>query len=124
MSKDKAKAKSQKQYSGIAAHKCQKKVLVPPMMAGPPVTLQSWFKDRLPEMLWCALLISQLGRSQALEIFRNSAALLQKLPAEQRTIQPTLSGLASPEVLQSFWNVRPLRMNVGALWGSARALKG
>jgi len=93
--KEKKKGKTQKAYSGIADHKRQKKVLVPPMMAIPQVKLQSWMNDRLPEMLWCALLISKLGRSQALEIFRKTAALLQDLPPEQRAVQPTLSGLGS-----------------------------
>src|SRR6266404_3454060 len=86
--------KGGKSYSGIDAHKRQKKVLVPPLMAIPGVALQSWMNDRLPEMLWSALLISRLGRTRSLECFRRVAALVPNLPMEKRTVQPTLSGLA------------------------------
>jgi hypothetical protein len=52
MSKDKGKRKrAEKSYSGIRAHKKQKKVLIPPLMAVPGVTLQSWVNDPLPGML-------------------------------------------------------------------------
>jgi hypothetical protein len=100
MRKEKSKGKRKKaerSYSGIDAHKRQKKVLVPPLMAIPGITLQSWVNDRLPEMLWSALLISRLGRERALESFRNVAALVPKLPIKKRTVQPTLSGLATVE---------------------------
>jgi hypothetical protein len=62
--KEKGKKKTSKTYSGIAAHKRQRKALVPPFMAIPGIKLSSWIKDRLPEMLWCALLISELGRDR------------------------------------------------------------
>lgn len=101
VSKKKAKdqkKRSHEEYSGITAHKRQKKVLVPPLMAIPGVKLQSWASDRLPEMLWCGLLISRLGRERALEAFRQAAAVIPKLPPEKRTVQPTLSGLAAVEL--------------------------
>jgi len=102
--KGKAKKKSAKSYSGIDAHKMEKKVLVPPLMAVPGVTLMSWANDRMPEMLWSALLISQLGRDRAHNRFRGAARLVDALPEEKRRVQPTLSGLASlePAVLQRF----------------------
>jgi hypothetical protein len=95
MSKDKGKKKDEKPYSGIPAHKKQKNVLVPPMMAIPGISLQSWVNDRMPEMLWSALLISHLGRERALAKFREIAGLVPNLPEEKRAVQPTLSGLAS-----------------------------
>lgn len=98
MGSKKGKAKknnSTKSYSGIAAHKVEKKVLVPPLMAVPGIKLQSWMNDRMPEMLWSALLISRLGRDNALERFRQVAQLVTKLRPENRTVQPTLSGLAT-----------------------------
>src|SRR5260370_25932813 len=100
----KGKKKNEKSHSGIPAHKKQKNVLVPPLMAVSGITLQSWVNDRMPEMLWSALLISQLGRERALTKFREVAALVPKLPKEKRTVQPTLSGLASlqSEVRQQF----------------------
>jgi hypothetical protein len=106
MSKDKGKAKrkSGKSYSGIDAHKRQKKELVPPLMAVPGIRLQSWMNDRMPEMLWSALLISQLGRDRALDKFRSVGRLVQVLPDQKLPVHPTLSGLASlePELLQRF----------------------
>jgi hypothetical protein len=107
MGKESGKGKSKKagkSYSGIDAHKRQKKVLVPPLMAIPRVALQSWMNDRLPEMLWSALLISQLGRVRSLEGFRRVAAIVPKLPLEKRMVQPTLSGLAmlDEEILSQF----------------------
>src|SRR5258708_3333362 len=103
MSKGKKK-KAGKSYSGIDAHKRQRKVLVPPLMAIPRVALQSWMNDRLPEMLWSALLISQLGRTRSLERFRRVAALVPKLPVEKRMVQPALSGLAmlDQDILSQF----------------------
>jgi Family of unknown function (DUF5677) len=96
--------KSGKSYSGINAHKRQKKSLVPPLMAGTNVSLQSWVNDRLPEMLWAALLISRLGRTRALRKFRQAADILPGLPLEKRNVHPTQSGLASlePELLKLF----------------------
>jgi hypothetical protein len=91
------KKKGQRSYSGIDAHERQKKLLIPPLMAIPGITLQSWTDDRLPEMLWSALLISQLGRDRAIEHLKKVAALIPKLPVEKRVVQPTLSGLASLE---------------------------
>src|SRR5690349_13872343 len=100
MDKDKRKGKkkkAQKSYSGIDAHKRHKKVLVPPLMAIPGIALQSWLSDRLPEMLWSALLISSFGRDRALEKFRAIAALIPELAPEKRIVQPTLSSLAALE---------------------------
>ncbi|HEV2221724.1 MAG TPA: DUF5677 domain-containing protein [Candidatus Acidoferrales bacterium] len=100
MGKDKGKSKkkkAEKSYSGIDAHKRHKKVLVPPLMAIPGIALQSWLNDRLPEMLWSALLISVFGRDRALLRFRAIAALIPELPPEKRIVQPTLSSLAALE---------------------------
>ncbi len=107
MSKKKKKGQkrpSDKQYSGIAAHKRQKKLLVPPLMAIPGIKLQSWMNDRLPEMIWCGLLLSHLGRDRALQAFRDTAALIPKLPVEKQTVEPTLSGFAALDaaVLRDF----------------------
>jgi len=97
------KKRANKSHSGIQAHKRQKKVLVPPLLAVPGIALQSWVNDRLPEMLWASLLISGLGREEALVRFREVAALVPELSKEKRAVRPTLSGLASLEsdLLQS-----------------------
>lgn len=55
----------------ISAHKKQGKVLKPPFVQfGVGKGLVSWTNDRLPEMIWAALLISGLGRDRALQLFR------------------------------------------------------
>jgi hypothetical protein len=102
--KGKSKKKTSKAYSGIAAHKRQKKALVPPFMTIPGLKFSSWINDRLPEMLWCALLISHLGRDRALDVFREVAALIPRLPPTKRTVQPTLSwfGSLEPDVCDKF----------------------
>jgi hypothetical protein len=100
MSKRKNKGKKtrkERQYSGIDAHRRQKKTLVPPIMAIPGVVLKSWTNDRLPEMLWAALLISRFGRTGGLEKFRKVAAVVLKVPVEKRLAQPTQSGFATLE---------------------------
>jgi hypothetical protein len=109
MSKKKGNGKKKdaaKSYSGIHAHRREKKVLLPPLMRVPGISLQSWTNDRLPEMLWSAILISQLGRDRALVKFREAAAIVLKLPKTKRKVQPTLTGLASLESvdLQRFLN--------------------
>lgn len=103
--KDKRKKKKAgKPYSGIAAHKKQKKVLVPPLMAIPRIKLTSWVNDRLPEMLWCALLIYGLGRDHALAVFRKAAALVREFSTVKGMVDPTLSGFGSvePEVREKY----------------------
>ena len=65
MGKEKGKEKKPKPYSRIESHKRQKKTLVPPLMALPNVALRSWVDDRMPEMIWAALLIARLGRDRA-----------------------------------------------------------
>lgn len=95
--KEKDKKKAPKAYSGIAAHKRQRKALIPPLMAVPGIKLSTWINDRLPEMLWCALMISELGRNRAVDIFRGTAALIRTLPPSKQSVEPTLSELASLE---------------------------
>lgn len=50
----------------IAGHTQQGSKLTPPMAALPNLQLQSWKDDRLPEMLWAALIVSHFEQSLAL----------------------------------------------------------
>src|SRR5215831_3256536 len=96
--KDKAKKKgSKKPYSTIQAHKKQRNTLIPPLMTVPNVALQSWINDRLPEMIWSGLLISKLGREQALPMLRKLVAHVSNLRKTRQIVNPTLSGIASLE---------------------------
>jgi len=82
------KKKTGKRYSEIKAHTRLKKTLVPPFLTIPGLHLSSWINDRLPEMLWSSLLISQLGRNRALDVFRRTAQLVAKLPKAKRVVYP------------------------------------
>ena len=63
----------QKNYSTLKEHQVQGKTLIPPFLAIQQLQPISWINNRLPEMLWAALLLSQLPRPWALGIFREVA---------------------------------------------------
>jgi len=48
------------------------------MQVPTPLTFLSWMNDRLPENIWACLVISVIPRTDALEIFKNIAALGQQ----------------------------------------------
>ena len=73
----KKKRHTQKHYSGLEHHKRLGKVLTPPMLSIPGLRPSSWLDDRLPELLWSALLVTHLPRELALEIFRRVAKVLE-----------------------------------------------
>ncbi len=52
----------------IAGHTQQGSRLTPPMAALPNLQLQSWKDERLPEMLWAALIVSHFEQSSALHL--------------------------------------------------------
>lgn len=51
-----------------------KKKLVPPLMQVEGVQLVSWANDKLPDMLWAALILETLPRNEALTLFRQIIA--------------------------------------------------
>src|SRR5437868_1914733 len=51
-------------FSPLDRHHRQGKVFTPPLMRIPGITPQSWHNDRLPNMLWAALLTQGLPRDQ------------------------------------------------------------
>lgn len=53
-----------KDFSALDKHLRQGKIFVPPLMQIPGLTTQSWYNERLPEMLWAALLIATMPRNQ------------------------------------------------------------
>lgn len=71
------KKKAQHRHAGLDAHERIGKVLTPPMLAIPKLKPSSWIDERLPDMLWAALLITHLPRDLALEVFRRVAKLLE-----------------------------------------------
>lgn len=60
------------QFSQLKDHKQKGKVLSPPL-AHLGMTPTSWMNERVPEMLWAALLLEGLGRERALTTFRQVA---------------------------------------------------
>ena len=63
--------RSKGNHVGIDGHKRIKNRLVTPFNQIPNTTHMSWVDDRLPCMVWGALLINGIGRERALEVFRN-----------------------------------------------------
>src|SRR5262245_14302923 len=59
-------------FSTLAQHSQAGRTLVPPMLSYPNMALQSWVNDRLPDMLWAALLVIN-DREVALNVFRELA---------------------------------------------------
>src|SRR5258708_3080253 len=51
-------------FSPLDKHHRQGKVFTPPLMRIPGITPQSWYNERLPDMLWAALLTEALPRDQ------------------------------------------------------------
>lgn len=72
--------KSDTSHSKLSDHKRDKKRLIPPFNTLGNVQLQSWIDDRLPDMLWAALLTLLSPRERYLELFRaiSSQGLLFK----------------------------------------------
>jgi len=70
--KDKARPRMTTSLSG---HTRFGKTLVPPMMSLPgSINFSSWSNERLPEMLWAALVMTVFPREDALGAFREIAS--------------------------------------------------
>src|SRR5271165_1654275 len=69
-------------YSTLEQHKMDGRRLIPPMMTVPNVQLMSWPNDRLPEILWAAILINHLPREIALSIFRVVASYGRRIRSD------------------------------------------
>ena len=98
--KREAKKKQAKNYSALAKHKQTGRILKPPFLTLPNMRQSSWIDDRLPEMLWAALLVTHLPRELALEVFRRVAKLLEGKFEPNRPIDIGHSGFAelAPEL--------------------------
>src|SRR5437870_42508 len=92
--KREAKKAASKQYSELKHHKRTGGVLQPPFLRIPNFKPSSWIDDRLPEMLWAALLITHLPRELALGVFRRVAKLVEGKFEANKAIDIGHSGLA------------------------------
>lgn len=88
------KKKGSSGHSSLADHERRGKTLTPPLVKVKPQP-QSWRDDRLPEMLWAALLVTQVDREHALEIFRNVGRLILSLRDDDPPSQVTHTNLAT-----------------------------
>src|SRR5581483_8450020 len=94
-------------FSRLEDHHRQGKSLVPPLLQVPKLQPTSWMNDRLPEMLWAALLVTQLPREAALNLFRAAATYIHSVPEDRKFHEVTHSGLAKVDTsrLQEFLDV-------------------
>jgi hypothetical protein len=84
--------------STLDDHKKQGTKLTPPLASLPAMTPASWKDDRLPEMLWAALLITALGRDSAIQTFRILAkSIMDKGELRQEIADITFTGIAKHE---------------------------
>lgn len=72
------------ELSKISDHVREGKELIPSLMTFGNLEFSSWMNDRMPEMLWAVLVISNLGREDGLRFFRAFSEKLSKLSEETR----------------------------------------
>ena len=93
---DMAKGKQPKHTSTgrttIAGHMQQGSKLTPPMAALPNIELQSWKDDRLPEMLWAALIVSYFEQPTALRLMARAISYLGEQKKSESEESPVSVG--------------------------------
>lgn len=82
--------------SRISDHTRDKKNLIPPMLKIDKLHHSSWVNDRLPEMLWAALIIGNIERTEALKYFRYIAEYVHE---HHECNDITISGISKFSIL-------------------------
>lgn len=96
MSKKFQSSRKKKGTSTLSQHKKQGKKLLPPMLSHSlNWNFSSWSNVRLPEMLWAALLVTDIGRDHALQRFREIANFVFHLPEASNFCDITHTGIAT-----------------------------
>ncbi len=93
--------KSSRDRTTIGEHRRIRNELVPPLMAGKlngKIELTSWINDRMPEMLWAALIINSLGRDHALVEFRRILHFIGEHKRKEQLHDLTLTGISKVDV--------------------------
>jgi hypothetical protein len=85
---------SSRSATKLSDHKRHGSRLVPPLATTPKFQNASWLDERLPEMLWAALLITGLERESALDIFRKLARWIGSHNAAKQFGDITHSGIS------------------------------
>ena len=73
--------KIRKQTAGgskLSGYQREGKRLLPPLRQLPQLQPSSWINDRLPDLIWAALLITQFPREFTIELFRSVAARIHQ----------------------------------------------
>ena len=78
--------------STLDQHKREGSRFIPPLAQVPSLTPASWLNDRLPELLWGALLLNSFPRETVLEIFRT---LGDRVAKSTSTYDVGISGIAA-----------------------------
>lgn len=94
-------------HSRIDAHKRHGKQLIAPLMQLQNTRTLSWLNDRIPEVIWAALIMELCGRKKGLEVFRRFTILcrsyLSQADNSELDWDPTLSALANlPEGVTNY----------------------
>ncbi len=85
----------------ISGHKREGKTLLPPF-AQFGWSHYSWMNDRLPEMVWAALIIAGLGRDISIKVFRKFLKWIHDHPSKSDLYDVRISGIGRlPEGLRS-----------------------
>ena len=90
-----AKAKSNR--TSISGHRRFGQQLVTPLNASEvanSIVRSSWIHERLPEMLWAALIIEVVGRDAALDRFRSILTFIYEHEAKDQIDDLTLTGIS------------------------------
>jgi Family of unknown function (DUF5677) len=90
-----------KQHSELKDHRRIGNRLVPPLKQLDNLALSSWMNERLPDMLWAALLWVGCGRNAALETFRRVADFATKFRQADDTSQPMDPSHSGFELLET-----------------------
>src|SRR5699024_6522719 len=81
--------------SRLDQHKREGKLLRTPLQSLKSLQPASWLHERLPDLLWAALLVSGLGRGEALDAFRRVAKATEGKFQPNRPIDVGFTGIAN-----------------------------
>ena len=96
--KNRRTPKSGKSRTPISGHKRVGKELVPPILAhGIDITPEPWVDNRLPEMLWAALVAGSVERSIVIDYFRRLLRFIKEHDQREQLHDITMTGISKLE---------------------------
>jgi hypothetical protein len=97
MKKPKRKKQKQPTHSSLGDHQRHGKTLMPPLKKVGNVELASWSNDRLPDLLWAALLTQFKSRDEYLAVFRAVSDNAQRVRESKAFLTHSQLARLSPE---------------------------